>query len=108
MIGERDRAEDIDGEALLSVLLLEGLLSGNRDDAARGPGPGPPARWRATSSPSSRPALDAYQRYLVAMARELEGSRRFVWPKIDCEGRQQTLKHEDTRTVTLAGHVQAE
>jgi len=32
------------------------------------------------------PALDAYQRYLVAMARELDGYRNPVSPKIDCEG----------------------
>ena len=41
MTGERDGAKDVGGEALLSVLLLEGLLPEGRrelEDAAHGPG----------------------------------------------------------------------
>ena len=41
MTGERDRAEDVGSEALLSVLLLDGLLPegrGELEDAAHRPG----------------------------------------------------------------------
>ncbi|PCC69452.1 hypothetical protein SAMN02745121_08945 [Nannocystis exedens] len=79
--------------AVLSLLLLFGCdasdLAGAvqtcEEDAASNRTAGEMARDFLTFVEGA-PALDAYQRYLVAMARELDGSRPFVWPKIDCEG----------------------
>ena len=59
MIDERDAPEDVGGQALLSVLLLQGLLPGGRgelEDAAPGPG-----RQEAQQVAEVSPGLDAVE-----------------------------------------------